>query len=255
MVQHAITALGHHEVKLLTVSQVARRTGITVRTLHHYEAKDLLKPARRNQAGYRLYGEAELGRLQHIVSLKALGFSLAEIHQCLLADAPTLGEALTRQIGRLRKRVVRQRELLLRLERVAQRLGNGELIDGESLLSSIEASTLMEKHFTPDQMQQIRQRGEELGPERIRAVEQAWPDVIAGMKAAMQLDKDPASEEVQALAKRWCELLREFTGGDNGIQRSLNRMYREEPGHMRQQTGIDPELMTYARKAIAGLSD
>ena len=59
---------------LYTVSQIARRTGITVRTLHHYEAKGLLTPAHRSDAGYRLYGEAELKRLQHIVSLKALGF-------------------------------------------------------------------------------------------------------------------------------------------------------------------------------------
>ena len=187
-------------MKLYTVSQIARRTGLTVRTLHHYEAKGLVAPARRGDAGYRLYGDAEIKRLQHIVSLKALGFSLDEIRACLDADAPSLGEALARQVGRLREAVVRQRELLTRLEHVAQRVAHGETIDAETLLSSIEASTIMEKYLTPDQMQTIRRRGEELGAERIRAVENEWPDVIAGMQAALRLKKDPASDEVQRQA-------------------------------------------------------
>lgn len=242
-------------MKLYTVSQIARRTQITVRTLHHYEAKGLLMPAQRSAAGYRLYGAGELRRLQHVVSLKALGFSLAEIHSCLDADAPSLGQALLRQVDRLREAVVRQQELVQRLERVAQQALHGETIDADTLLSSIEATTVMEKYFTPEQMQSIQQRGQELGPERIRAVEQAWPDVIAGMRAAMELAKDPASAEVQALARRWRGLVREFTGGDAGIQHSVNTMFRQEPAQMQARTGIDPKLMEYASGAIKLIAD
>lgn len=239
---------------LYSVSQIARRTGLTVRTLHHYEAEGLLMPAQRSVAGYRRYGRNELRRLQHIVSLKALGFSLAEIRACLDADAPSLAEALARQVDRLRVTVARQQDLIARLERVAHQAVNGEAIDADELLSSIEASTIMEKYFTPEQMQSIKRRGEELGPERIRAVEQEWPDVIAGMQAALRLGKDPAGDEVQALARRWRALVREFTGGDAGIRQSVNRMFREEPATMQSHTGIDPELMAYAGKAIALLA-
>jgi DNA-binding transcriptional MerR regulator len=242
-------------MKLYTVSQIARRTQITVRALHHYEAKGLLAPAQRSAAGYRLYGASELRRLQHIVSLKALGFSLAEIRACLDADAPTLGQALLHQVNRLREAVVRQQELMQRLENVAQQALRGEAIDAETLLSSIEATTVMEKYFTPEQMQTIKQRGEQLGAERIRAVEQEWPDVIAGMRAALELGKDPASAEVQALARRWRALVREFTGGDAGIQRSLNTMYQKEPAQMQAKTGIDPLLMEYVGKAIKLIAD
>jgi DNA-binding transcriptional MerR regulator len=238
-----------------TVSQIARRTGLTVRTLHHYEAKGLLEPAARSAAGYRLYGERELLRLQHIASLKALGFPLTEIRACLDADAPSLSEALTRQVDRLRTVVVRQQHLLSRLEQVARQAAAGESIDTESLLNSIEASTFMEKYFSPEQLQTIKQRADEVGPERIRAVELAWPDVIAGMRAAFQLGKDPACEEVQTLARRWRSLVREFTGGDAGIQRSMNTMFREDAATMQQKTGIDPALMDYARNAIGALPD
>ena len=242
-------------MKRYTVSQIARRTGLTVRALHHYESKRLLVPVARSDAGYRLYGERELLRLQHIVSLKLLGFSLEEIRACLDADAPSLAQALASQVDRLRAVVVRQQALLLRLERVARQAQSGETIDPETLLNSIEASTIMEKYLTPEQMQSIRQRGEVLGADRIREVEQAWPDVIAGMQAALTLDKDPHSAEVQALARRWRALVREFTGGDAGIQHSMNTMFREKPDTMRAQTGIDPALMTYACTAIGLLDD
>jgi len=85
-------------MSLYTVSVVARRTGLTVRTLHHYETLGLVVPARRSDAGYRLYGRDELSRLQHIVSLKALGLPLAEIRACLDAGTPSLAEALGRQV-------------------------------------------------------------------------------------------------------------------------------------------------------------
>ncbi|HVC16183.1 MAG TPA: MerR family transcriptional regulator [Rhodanobacter sp.] len=240
-------------MKLLSVSQVARRTGVTVRALHHYEACGLLRPAARSGAGYRLYGEVELLRLQHIVSLKALGLTLDAIRTGLDADTPSLADAVRRQVTQLRETIVRQHELLARLERLEQRLAAGEVIDGDTLLSTIEASTIMEKYFTTEQLGTIKQRGEMLGAERIHEVELAWPQVIAGMMAAMQLNKDPASEEVRLLAQKWRSLVREFTGGDAGIQRSLNGMFCEQPDTMQQHTGIDPALMAYACRAIAEL--
>ena len=50
-----------------TVSQLAELAGISVRTLHHYDQIGLLSPARRTEAGYRIYGRAELLRLQQIM--------------------------------------------------------------------------------------------------------------------------------------------------------------------------------------------
>ncbi|HUW54334.1 MAG TPA: MerR family transcriptional regulator [Rhodanobacter sp.] len=240
-------------MKLLTVGEVSRRTGLTVRTLHHYDACGLLRPAARSGAGYRLYGEAELRRLQHIVSLKALGFTLDAVRAGLDAGAPTLAEALLQQVARLRETIACQHALLARLEQLEQQLAAGEVIDGDTLLSTIEASTIMEKYFTTEQLETIKQRGEMLGTERIHEVELAWPQVIAGMTAAMQLNKDPASEEVRLLAQKWHSLVREFTGGDAGIQHSLNTMFKQEAGTTQQQTGIDPALMAYACRAIAAL--
>ena len=240
-------------MKPLSVGQLARRTGLTVRTLHHYESLGLLLPVGRSAAGYRLYGDEQLRRLQHILSLKALGLSLEEIHHCLVGQMLSLAEALTGQLSRLRETIARQELLLSRLERLSQRLAAGDAIDADTFLSSIEASMTMEKYLTNEQLATVRRRGEELGAERIREVEQTWPQVIAGMQAALQLNKDPASDEVRALALKWRALVREFTGGDTGVQQSLNSMYKQEPAAMQKRTGINPALMEYACRAIAEL--
>ena len=168
------------------------------------------------------------------------------------AELVNLGSTSTAALGALKSHRV---DALSFFQPIAQQAAAGTTIDAETLLDSIEASTLMEKYFSPEQMQSITQRGDALGPQRIREVEQAWPDVIAGMRAGLDLGKDPSAPEVQALARRWRSLVREFTGGDAGIQRSLNAMFKDSPATMQAQTGIDPALMAYACRAIGLLDD
>src|SRR6185295_17880230 len=73
------------------------RANVTVRTLHHYDRLGLLKPARRGGTGYRLYAERDLARLQQIVTLKFIGFSLKQIKTILERDASDLATMLSRQ--------------------------------------------------------------------------------------------------------------------------------------------------------------
>ena len=68
-----------------TVKEVSRLTGVSVRTLHHYDAIGLLKPAKVTEAGYRLYDEQALGRLQTILLFRELEFPLKEIKEMLTA--------------------------------------------------------------------------------------------------------------------------------------------------------------------------
>ena len=65
-----------------TVKEVSRLTGVSVRTLHHYDAIGLLKPTKVTQAGYRLYDDAAIGRLQSILLFRELKFSLKETGRC-----------------------------------------------------------------------------------------------------------------------------------------------------------------------------
>lgn len=87
-----------------TVKEVSRLTGVSVRTLHHYDAIGLLKPARVTEAGYRLYDDAALGRLQTILLFRELEFPLKEIKEMLDAASFDPLAALDDQIRLLELR-------------------------------------------------------------------------------------------------------------------------------------------------------
>lgn len=84
-----------------TVKEVSKLTGVSVRTLHHYDAIGLLKPTKVTQAGYRMYDDTALSRLQNILLFRELQFSLKEIKGIL--DSPDFdpSEAIAQQIGLL----------------------------------------------------------------------------------------------------------------------------------------------------------
>ena len=84
-----------------TVKEVSKITGVSVRTLHHYDAIGLLKPTKVTEAGYRLYDDTALSRLQNILLFRELQFPLKEIKAIL--DSPDFdpSEAISQQIGLL----------------------------------------------------------------------------------------------------------------------------------------------------------
>jgi DNA-binding transcriptional MerR regulator len=82
----------------LTVSQVSQLSGVSVRTLHHYDQIGLLHPAEVTEAGYRLYGKAELERLQQILFFRELEFPLQDIGRILNSSSFDRNKALDQQI-------------------------------------------------------------------------------------------------------------------------------------------------------------
>ena len=103
-----------------TVKEVSRLTGVSVRTLHHYDAIGLLKPAQVTEAGYRLYDEQTLGKLQTILLFRELEFPLKEIKEMLTAEHFDPMAALDDQIRLLELR----REKLDRLIEHARHIQN-----------------------------------------------------------------------------------------------------------------------------------
>ena len=65
------------------IGELAKRTGVSVRTLHHYDRMGLVQPSARSEAGYRLYAPEDLLRLQQVLTLRYFGFKLDEIHTML----------------------------------------------------------------------------------------------------------------------------------------------------------------------------
>jgi len=231
------------------VGELAKRTGLTVRTLHHYDAIGLLRPSLRTAADHRLYAEADIARLQQIQSLRQLGFSLDEIRDALDRRGLSRQQVLELHLSRLRDQIELQQRLYRRLAAIAGCLAAAEEVSVAELTQAMEEMKMYEKYFTPQQMDELQQRGREVGPERIREVEAEWPRLIAEVRAEMEKGSDPSEPQVQELARRWMGLVREFSGGSPGVEKSVATMYRQEPGAM-QKSGLDSGVFEYVNRAI-----
>jgi len=232
------------------VGELAGATGLTVRTLHHYDEIGLLRPSRRTPSGHRLYTGRDVARLQQVTSLRELGFPLDEIRGVLDRRAVSPRETIALHLKRLREQMDAQRRLCERLERIAARLDHAETVSADELIQTIEATTMFEKYYTPEQLEELRARAATIGQDEMRAVEAEWPRLMADVRAEMERGTDPADPKVQALAARWMELVRGFTGGNPEIHSSLNSMWQQESTIHGIETAPVRELMAYVQKAL-----
>jgi DNA-binding transcriptional MerR regulator len=223
--------------RLYKAKEFAARAGVTVRALHLYDRIGLLTPAERTQSGYRLYGQAELARLEQIVALRFVGFSLQEINDLLDREALPLDVAL-----RMQREIIRQRRgeldrALDAIERaqeaIAAAKSNGTEPVWEALRTVIEVMKMengdwswTKKYYTPEAQQKIDARAASVSKEELEAGQRAWTELIAEVEAAAKTE-DPAGARAQELAARWKALVREFTGGDPQIHEGLNKLYSD----------------------------
>ena len=233
------------------VGELARRCGVSVRTLHHYHAIGLLAPARRSAAGRRLYGEREVVRLFRIRALQQLGLSLDAIAACLSRRQFSPLQLIGSQLERLRRQQADTERLCQRLESLRARLQADADVDVGEFLSTIEAMTMFERYYTKDQMAQLAARRQQLGEAAIAGAQAEWPRLVAAMRTEMERGTDPRSPAVQTLAARWRELLALFTGGDEGIREAAASAYAKKP-QLQAQHGLDPALMQYVGRALGG---
>jgi DNA-binding transcriptional MerR regulator len=113
-----------------TVKQLARLSGVSVRTLHHYDAIGLLKPAFTGENRYRYYRREELLRLQDILFHRELGVPLAEIRQLLDLQGRDRAAVLSEHRQWLDQRIKRSRQLLRTIDRtIAELSGDGTMDD------------------------------------------------------------------------------------------------------------------------------
>jgi MerR family transcriptional regulator, thiopeptide resistance regulator len=238
------------------VGDLAKRTGLTVRALHHYDEIGLVKPSGHTDAGHRLYTSRDVARLQHVLSLRQLGFSLDEVRDCLSRPGFSPLEVIRLHIARLRDQIERQQDLYARLETIAAHFERAGDVSADDFLKAIKEMTMIENYYTPEQRESLKKRAELVSAERIQQVQNEWPVLIAEVRAAKERGADPTSAEVIELARRWIGLLSEFTGGDPGIERSVSRLWREQGDSLVAEHGAQydtRDLMEYIGPALAAV--
>ncbi|MBB4929319.1 DNA-binding transcriptional MerR regulator [Lipingzhangella halophila] len=236
------------------VGELAQLTGLTVRTLHHYEHIGLVAPSGRTSAGHRLYDDHDLRRLYRVVALRDLGLPLESI-RTLLEGELDLAQLLRDQSDHVQRRISALRALHTRLAVLVERADGAGDIASPDLLALIEEVSRMEKtfrnYFSDDQVERLEQRREQRGQQVVDAEIAEWPQLIARVQAEMDAGTEPSDPKVAPLARRWMELLEAFHGGDEGLRDSLYRMQHENSETVQEQGGPPPEMIEYIRRANA----
>lgn len=210
---------------MMTVHEVSSRTGVSIRALHHYDKIGLLHPAEVSEAGYRLYDDTDLERLQCILFFKELQFSLKEIRQIL--DSPDFDrdQALEQQITLLEMKK-EQLQNLIDLARKIKTIGVNHMDFTVFDTEKIDAYTKQAREFWGNT--KAWHEFEEKSKGRTKEAEK---NIVAGLMAVFselgaKKDTDPADAAVQQLVKK----LQDYICGHyytctNEILASLGTMY------------------------------
>lgn len=246
-------------VKAYTVRQLAKLAGVSVRTLHHYDHIGLLKPSMRTDAGYRLYKEKDLLRLQQILFFKELDFPLSEIQDIL--DDPQFDQ--TRALASHRKilleRVVRLTRLLSTIDKTILKL------EGKMPLTDAE----LYEGFTPEQVERYqREVNEKYDPKlvaesnrRVRNMsKEQWNAVKnEGQRVTLLLaslaDKKPNDAQVQQVIAQHHAHIEQFFPCSAEIYRGLAQMYTDHPEFRAFYDKVRPGLADFMRPAMEYYSD
>jgi DNA-binding transcriptional MerR regulator len=229
---------------LLKVGELAKRSGLTVRTLHHYDAIGLLRPSARSEAGYRLYDRSDVARLHQIQALRRFGLALAEIGACLAGAGAPLAPLIERQIHALDAQIDQAAQLRGRLVRLHASLRDGAQPELGDWLTTLEMMTMYDRYFSSEELNRLPLS--QLDPTR----ETAWAALVAEVGALRAAGVPAEHEDVQALSRRWMTMLKADTNGDPRLLAKLNLMHDRESA-VQRQTGISPDLLAYVLRAFS----
>jgi DNA-binding transcriptional MerR regulator len=161
------------------IGDLARETGLTVRTLHHYDQLGLLSPLSRTEGGHRCYTSGDVRRLHRIVALRSLGISLEQIGT-LLNGEPDPADLLRRQLDVVEDRIRSATSLRTRLLDVLDALGHNSEPSAGQLLQLIEETITMNEPLTPEQFAELKEKRErqvrELSDEHFASLRQKMKD-------------------------------------------------------------------------------
>lgn len=240
------------------VGQVAQQTGLSIRTLRHYDDLGLLIPSGRTDAAYRLYSADDLTRLLHIQSLKSLGLSLPEIKRAL--DDPTYDAhvVLQQHITLLQERIAQETALLERLKHLQQagEVGWAELAATIALTSRVQRRVQQfvaaaqempgKMQLTPEQLKHLHQQPLE------RQVEEDWGALISDIFTALEQGLSPETEEAQALARRWQNAVTQATGQRQDIAQAIGQTYQQHlPPEFQAMWRLISEALRQANNGVS----
>lgn len=233
------------------VGELARASGVTVRTLHHFDVIGLLRPTERSAGGHRLYTADDVRRLYRVLVLRYLGLSLADVGRSLDAAPDELGGIIRRQRARIDRDLESVRRVQQQLTVLEQALRDARDPEIDELFAAMEAMMHL-SYFTPEQLAAARARHQE---DSFGARFADWQDrcgrLVEALRPYVEAGTDPADPEVQRLATHWSAVIDEMTDGDRSVRSAIYAKMDGQGADHATRGLVDPESWTYLKRAFA----
>lgn len=214
--------------KTWKVGDLAQETGLTVRTLHYYDEIGILRPSQESEGGHRIYNRSDLERLQKILTLKQLGFSLEKIKEAVAKKNFSLNEATQQLRANLQKRRAELEEIESRLEK-AEKFPLEKDSSGDAILRILSRMNLLEKHLTEDQLRWIHDQNLQFGPERLEELRSEWIEATEVLQKTMKDKLSISDWKTKAICMRWFGIACAFMGGNFDGPYELKKVIESEP--------------------------
>jgi len=230
---------------------ITRKTGLTTRAVHFYEESGLIGPVSRTASGHRTYDRKNLLLLQHIQTLKMLGFSLSDIKPILEGNAVTLKSS----IDKLFCKVEQQKNTLALIAARLNKLSSLLLPDTQSnddmdevLIKLMDTVRMYERYFTAETIEELHSLSNEMGQATGKNVEETWNTWTDSLKNLITEVVPPSDQRAQQIVNQWKQMLMQACGDDLKKCASISELLNSEH-QARADHGITEDMFEFMVKA------
>ena len=242
-----------------TVKQLAKISGVSVRTLHWYDEKGLLKPSYHGSNGYRYYEEEQLLMLQQILFFRELGFNLNDIQKLLSQDDFDKVRALQSHKQVLTEEINRKSNLITTIDKTISHLRGKETMQDNELYYGFDKARQKEyeqylvKEYgskAEDLLKQSHKRTAKWDKDEWDDVKSTGDQIHKELTDAINSNLSPESDEVQKIIHRHYELQNRFYDLTKEVYIGLTDLYAQHPDFKKFFDVYHPKMIEYIGKAM-----
>lgn len=241
-----------------TVGEVAAASGVTVRTLHHYDQIGVLSPSRRSRAGYRIYSDQDLERLQEVLFFRQLGFGLDEIRKALADPSIDRRRVLLQQRAMMVEEIGRYRKMVSAIDDALDSIDKGTKMKKEDMFEvfgdfdpSEYEEEAGERWGDTEAHQESARRTSSYGKEEWKNLRAESEKIACGLASLLESGADPAGVAAMDLAEEHRRHITQwFYPCSHEVHVGLGEMYVGDPRFTKFWDDYSPGLATFVRAAF-----
>ncbi|CAM4419099.1 MerR family transcriptional regulator [Paenibacillus tarimensis] len=239
-----------------TVKQLAKLSGVSVRTLHYYDEIGLLKPAYYGDNGYRYYEREQLLQLQSILFYRELDVPLADLQTLLAAGSEDKIQTLQGHRRHLLEKKDRLDMLVTTIDRTIRQLKGDADMSDEELYRGFDArkQEQYEKEirakYGDKPVDESKSRVKDWNSGDYEAVQKEYDQLHRAFTGLLEQGAQPDEEEVQELVRRHYDVVSRFYDPSPAMYSGLGDLYVEHPDFRKLYDSYHPRLADYMREAM-----